>query len=1129
MTYMNSLLSISIVSLIHNSLSQEFSCGDTMTAWKSSACCGEFTQPLSTVVQKNVQQLLVPGEKNAMSLSCGDIQTAYKGTDCCIAGPSSLLTATDRDRLRNLIIFGNCSSSQYRDTSTKNCTELRSCLSTEYESIPSDGTFDRMCTTLSLCRLSEYESVAATSKTDRTCTPLSVCSDQQYILKESTLMSDRLCAELTTCSSTQYVSTMPTSSSDRICSYYKTCSNEEFESMHATLYSDRQCSRLTTCEADECQRIASSSTSDRVCVTADCPDSQVPSDDDSCTCLAALFTPSPTPAPTSPTLSPSETPSSSPTLHPTAPTENPTSSPTPAPPDSPTIAPTTSPSPAPTMPPTRCAYSTRLSDGTHNAIQCNRKDENGAWMQNAYLALSTDPAPYAGKFWIESQYAKPYNDNNGHGERQNTEAECEAACAAEDHICCVYTDDGQCWSSDGHTAAREYLIGASWTLWEAEGPRATMFYSTCADLTGSGRRLLSTGRQLLDTTQHWNTCEDGQVMIVGTQFQLPSVGPPKCTQSIDRCPNGTYEASPPTEYRDRVCIPATTCSKYQYTTTKMTSVSNRICASPSECVLEIVDVTTSTIHPTLLQQGTYQTIAPNAISDRQCRDYTRCTESQIVIKPKSLFGDRTCANMTVCAGIGIEYLVKEPTASTDRVCHRTLSCPSGKFQTAEATAISDVLCDDVTLCPYGYSESRPPNATANRECVYTDAPTTQPTMSPTVSPSTPEPTAQPTAQPTPQPTAPTNSPTPQPTKSPTPPTPAPTLSPTTSQPTESPSDSPTAQPTVSPTSSQPTTSPTPQPTPPTQAPTASPTPEPCPDGAQCCGFEDIYNNGNGWNMWWLTDGTTNPIYSRSGASWKSGLLDMSGDCAGGTPVGPTKYFYAYDYVSHVGDMDAALNCAKHCSKQSREVDCCHWKGRDGYCAAYKNTPIFSSDPVNRFNNGAKNDPSVATVNNFFFSQWGVCTAGDNSDNGMYCDSFAHGISCAPHPVPFTIEELACTTCTPNRGGGAGGHLDPIGSVTYTQCYDSCFSRDNWATSTASDNCYAFQWNSREGGNIDSTDGFCYLFHVGGNLRDNLPGGYADGICGNVNTNPDKTYRCGIKTGYGYSEGGSASWWSDVLA
>lgn len=1106
---------------------QHLFCADTTSMWEDSSCCSKnAAQLLSSSQQNEIHLKLAPTHDRMTNISCSDIQNAYKITDCCSAGPNAPIALAERDRIKNLIVFGECASTQYRDTSTMNCADTTVCDSTKYVSEPSDGSRDVTCTDLTQCDSMEYESVPPSSLSDRVCSSRSICAENQYILQEATLTEDRICSDYTTCGSSQYESVAPTSNGNRVCAYYNTCSSEQYEFSAASLYSDRVCAQITVCTTDQCERIAPTLYSDRVCVLSECPESQTSMG--SCMCAVAMFTPSPTPAPTSPTNYPTKTPTSSPTPAPTAPTESPTSSPTTAPSASPTPPPTASPTPAPTPPPTRCAYTTRVSDGsTQNGVQCNRKDENGAWMQVMYLALSTDPVQYAGKFWLESQYAKAYNDNNGWGERQNTVVECEAACAAEDKICCTYSNDGKCTSEDGFTAAKEYLIGPSWTLWEAEGNPATLFHSSCADLTGGGRRLLSTGRQLLETTQHWNTCEDGQVMIVGTQFQLPSLGPPRCTAAIPICPQGTYETSPPSEYIDRVCIPATTCVKSQYESISPTNNQNRVCSTPSSCLLETVDMSnTSLLHGTLTALGSFQVHPPSATADRTCKSYSRCNELQFISRYSSPYSDRVCKNITDCIA-GVEFLVSSPTRLKDAICQNIKSCPSGKFQTAEATTISDVLCDDVTLCPYGYSESRPPNATANRECVYTDAPTAQPTMSPTVSPSTPDPTVQPTVQPTAEPTAPTDSPTLQPTKSPTAPTQAPTLSPTTSQPTESPSDSPTAQPTVSPTSSQPTTSPTPQPTPPTQAPTAAPTPEPCTDGSQCCGFEDIHNNGNGWNMWWLTDGTANPIYSRSGASWKSGLLDMPGDCAGGTPVGPAKYFYAYDYVNQVGDMDGALNCAKHCSKQSREVDCCHWKGRDGYCLAYKNTPIFSSDPVNRFNNGAKNDQSVATVNNFFFSQWGVCTVGDNSDNGMYCDSFAHGISCAPHPVPFTIGEFGCMACQPNRGT-EGGHLEPLGGITYTQCHDECFSRDNWATSSPEDNCYAFQWNSRDGGNIDSTDGFCYLFHVGGHERGNLPGGYSNGVCNNVNSNPDKTYRCGVKTGHGYSEAGG-SWWSDVLA
>ena len=116
-------------------------------------------------------------------------------------------------------------------------TEPDSCLAwtecdfeTQFITVVPSHTRDRECANLTVCSLDsgagEYESMPKTHTTDRVCEPTSQCNNAtHYIYAETTATSDRVCAALTVCSAAvdEWEVKPPSSTSDRMCAVLTQC------------------------------------------------------------------------------------------------------------------------------------------------------------------------------------------------------------------------------------------------------------------------------------------------------------------------------------------------------------------------------------------------------------------------------------------------------------------------------------------------------------------------------------------------------------------------------------------------------------------------------------------------------------------------------------------------------------------------------------------------------------------------------------------------------------------------------------------------------------------------------------------------------------------------------------------
>jgi hypothetical protein len=206
-----------------------------------------------------------------------------------------------------------CPSTQY-DAQTDNaknaeCTALKVCTSSEYQSKAATTTTDRTCSALSQCASStQFEKVAPTATTNRECETATVCYDAtssaaqtKYYTAYHTGNSNAVCANVTDCSSASYMIDPPTAATNRKCASRRACaagteyiSNSEADGYNAAnSVVDNTCAALTVCDSakDLYENVAPTATSDRTCGSSKAP------------------TPAPTPVPTpAPTPAPTEIP-----------------------------------------------------------------------------------------------------------------------------------------------------------------------------------------------------------------------------------------------------------------------------------------------------------------------------------------------------------------------------------------------------------------------------------------------------------------------------------------------------------------------------------------------------------------------------------------------------------------------------------------------------------------------------------------------------------------------------------------------------------------------------------------------------------------------------------------------------
>jgi hypothetical protein len=214
-----------------------------------------------------------------------------------------------------------CPSTQYDAQTDKakdaECTSLKVCTPSEYQSKPANATTDRTCSALKGCDTStQFEKAPPTATTNRECETATVCynatgssAQTKYYTAYHTSTTNAECADVTDCGSGKVMTSGPTATTNRQCASRRTCAanTEYISNSEANGYSvvnsvvDSECAALTACDTTkaEVEVTAPTATSNRECSTSKAP------------------TPAPTKPPTAkPTPAPTKPPAPAPTKAP---------------------------------------------------------------------------------------------------------------------------------------------------------------------------------------------------------------------------------------------------------------------------------------------------------------------------------------------------------------------------------------------------------------------------------------------------------------------------------------------------------------------------------------------------------------------------------------------------------------------------------------------------------------------------------------------------------------------------------------------------------------------------------------------------------------------------------------------
>ena len=177
-----------------------------------------------------------------------------------------------------------------------------------------------------------------------------------------------------------------------------------------------------------------------------------------------------------------------------------------------------------------------------------------------------------------------------------------------------------------------------------------------------------------------------------------------------------YESKAPTQTSNRECSPAwSNCLPGQYMVAEATATSNRVCASWSTCTSQQHQVSAgNATHDTECRdwtqcqspeyqndvaEGTYETAAPTATSDRVCASCTVCTESQFASSVCHPGNDTVCTPVSPSCSSLNEYTLLVETLTSDRVCQNATLCSATEYESVPKTNATDRNCTKLTTCP----------------------------------------------------------------------------------------------------------------------------------------------------------------------------------------------------------------------------------------------------------------------------------------------------------------------------------------------------------------------------------------------------------------------------------------------
>ena len=147
-----------------------------------------------------------------------------------------------------------------------------------------------------------------------------------------------------------------------------------------------------------------------------------------------------------------------------------------------------------------------------------------------------------------------------------------------------------------------------------------------------------------------------------------------------------------------VASPWSICSEVQYESVAPTAISDRQCQ-----LLTVCDSSTE-----------YELVAPNATSNRVCASLTVCDANAVVLVNSTATSDRTCecesgywgddgtvcTAWTACSG-GAEFMTTVPNATTDRACLALSTCNSTiEYEAVAPQVDADRICLALAVCNF---------------------------------------------------------------------------------------------------------------------------------------------------------------------------------------------------------------------------------------------------------------------------------------------------------------------------------------------------------------------------------------------------------------------------------------------
>jgi hypothetical protein len=625
---------------------------------------------------------------------------------------------------------------------------------TQFQSVASTSTSNRVCKPVTECGSHEYEASPKTTTSDRVCRAHTACSPTHFASKPASKTADMQCTELTACSSSQYESQAPVKfckagkkcwyKSDRVCINIKPCNagfqrslaleSSPFKSTGkcvkcpARTYKnkpgkwDLTCNKISTCDATEFERAAPTFTSDRKCTALN-------------VCRTDQFETKP-PTSTSDRKCKLLTQCSEFKQH-MYESKSPTAF-----------------SDRECMPVQPCPKgSMRTAFNIASAGKCT-PCKKGAFKASTGLYSDTCAAHIVCKKW-------QFMTSKGSATKDTIckklevcgaeEYESKAPTTTTDRVCSSHSE-----CAESHYEAKaatskndrecEKLTTCKKGQFESKAPSATS-NRRCTEYTscdaGSYNRGFNSAKPFAGFNEcvkcTWGSFKKTRgspasrcskvaqcLQDQSFQFEPPTPTTDRVCKLVTECTSSEFEIAAPTILHDRKCQKLTVCKLSQWQSKASTKTSDRQCTDFKACeggaelVIERPAMTSGkcrkctagTFKP---PHGKWDTMcAPftqcklnknyfehkgTSVQDVRCHDVTICTGTEYEAKEPTLSSDRDCRSHGKCSKH--HFQSKAPTATTDRECKLLTTCTKHQFVKIAATETTDRVCEEVTPCPKG--------------------------------------------------------------------------------------------------------------------------------------------------------------------------------------------------------------------------------------------------------------------------------------------------------------------------------------------------------------------------------------------------------------------------------------------